>query len=283
MNLLNKLKKIIKFLSSSKQLSLATIVIIIYTFVALASKFGLLASKWDISLAKSYEEPGIKYLFGADIFGRSVLLKIIKSTETAISVGVISTLITVFIGTGLGVCAGFYGGFVDSIVVFLYTVVSSIPNIMLLISLGFILGKGNSTIYIALGLTSWPTLCQIIRLETMRHKDREYINAATAIGCSNIRKIFKHILPNISHIILIRAALIFQFSVKSEVILSYLGFGSQDKPSWGKMIYEAGTEIMKGVWWQLVFSTAAMFFIVLALNTLSDGLRDALDPKLKNR
>jgi peptide/nickel transport system permease protein len=154
---------------------------------------------------------------------------------------------------------------------------------MLLIALTFILGKGILSVYIALGMTNWVELCRLVRGEVKRHKDREYVQAATALGASHLRKLCAHILPNVLHIVIICFALIFQFAIKSEVILSYLGLGVQDSPSWGVMIDDARVELTRGIWWQLAFATLAMFLIVLALNILSDALRDALDPKLKGK
>jgi peptide/nickel transport system permease protein len=154
---------------------------------------------------------------------------------------------------------------------------------MLLISITLILGKGIAAVYIALGATSWVTLCRLIRGEVMKHKEREYVQAASAIGGGHFRKLFRHILPNVSHIIIINTSAQFQIAIKSEVILSYLGLGVQGEPSWGTMIDDAKLELVRGVWWQLAGATFAMFFILLAFNILSDALRDALDPKLKGK
>jgi ABC-type dipeptide/oligopeptide/nickel transport system permease subunit len=146
-----------------------------------------------------------------------------------------------------------------------------------------ILGKGLFAVYVALGATSWVTLCRLIRGEVMKHKEREYVLAAGAIGGGHFRKLFKHILPNVSHIVIINTSMQFQVAIKSEVILSYLGMGVQGEPSWGTMIDDAKLELARGVWWQLAGATLAMFIIVLAFNLLGDALRDSLDPKLKGK
>lgn len=117
----------------------------------------------------------------------------------------------------------------------------------------------------------------------MKHKEREYVQAASAIGGGHFRKLFKHILPNVTHIVIINTSLQFQVAIKSEVILSYLGLGVQGEPSWGTMIDDAKLELVRGVWWQLAGATLAMFIIVLAFNLLGDALRDSLDPKLKGK
>ncbi len=267
-----------------KKLTVAAFVIVsVYLSIALLSHLGLVANDWNVEVGNSYEAPSFQHWMGTDIFGRSVLAKIMKSAEVAMSVGVVVGLIAIFIGVTLGVLAGYFGGILDECIVWFYSTVSSIPEIMLLIALSFILGRGILSVYIALGITNWVELCRLIRGEVKRHKDREYVQAAAAIGASHWRKLARHILPNVLHIVIIRFSLIFQFAIKSEVILSYLGLGVQGSPSWGLMISDARLELMQGIWWQLAFATLAMFFVVLAFNILGDALRDALDPKLKGK
>jgi peptide/nickel transport system permease protein len=152
---------------------------------------------------------------------------------------------------------------------------------MLLVAFTYVLGKGIFAVYIALGVTNWVSLCRLIRGEFIKHKSREYVLAAESIGATHGVRIFRHILPNVIHIVIINLSLQFQTAIKTEVILSYLGLGAQGQPSWGVMIDDAKLELARGVWWQLTAATAAMFFIVLAFNIFGDALRDALDPKLK--
>lgn len=261
------------------------IIVALYALVGLLSALGLLASDWNVEVGPSYAAPfeNWDYILGTDIFGRSVVTKVIHGTQIAMSVGLVSSLIAIPIGVGLGALAGYFGGKVDEIIVWFYTTVSSIPGIMLLMSIAFILGKGITTVYIALGLTTWVGLCRLIRGEVMKHKNREYVQAADAIGAGHARKLIKHILPNVTHIVIINTSLQFQVAIKSEVILSYIGLGVSGQPSWGTMIDDAKLELARGVWWQLAGATFAMFFVVLAFNILGDALRDALDPKLKGK
>lgn len=259
------------------------IVVLIYFLIALLTFLGVIADNWGLEIGPSYAAPSAEYIFGTDIFGRSVFLKMIKGTETAIAIGIATSGISLVIGTTMGAIAGYFGGLVDEIIVWFYTTFSSIPFIMLLIAIAFIMGKGTTTVFISLGLTSWVSLCRIVRGEVMKHKEREYTQAASALGAGHIRKIFKHILPNISHVLIINFSLTFESAIKSEVILSYLGLGVQGRPSWGTMIDDSKLELARGVWWQLGAATLAMFFIVLAFNILGDALRDALDPKLKGK
>ncbi len=270
-------------LAKDKLALFSLVIVLIYFLVALLSSMGLLASTWSQEVGASNLPPSLEHLFGTDIFGRSVLQKVIRGTQVAMSVGVAASIIAIPIGVLLGAFAGYFGGWIDDFVTWLYTTFSSVPNIMLLISITLILGKGIFAVYIALGATSWVTLCRLIRGEVMKHKEREYVQAAGAIGGGHMRKLFRHILPNVSHIIIINTSMQFQIAIKSEVILSYLGLGVQGEPSWGTMIDDAKLELVRGVWWQLAGATVAMFFILLAFNILSDALRDALDPKLKGK
>jgi peptide/nickel transport system permease protein len=261
----------------------ALIIVALYFFIAFLVSIGAIASDWGKEVASSYAEPSSLVWFGADIFGRSVFVKVIKATETAVMLGIVVSLISMVIGTTLGMIAGYFGGFIDELVVWFYTTVSAIPGIMLLVAIVFILGKGTTSVFLSLGLTSWVGLCRIVRAEVMKHKDREYIQAANAIGAGTTRKMFKHILPNISHLLIINFTQTFDSAIKAEVILSFLGLSVVGRPSWGGMIDDAKLELGRGVWWQLAAATLAMFIIVLAFNVLGDALRDALDPKLKGK
>jgi ABC-type dipeptide/oligopeptide/nickel transport system permease subunit len=249
-------------------------IVVVYSLIALLSALGLMAGDWANEVGPSYAAPfeNWDYILGTDIFGRSVLTKVIHGTQIAMSVGLISSFIAIPIGVTLGALAGYFGGWVDEVIVWFYTTFSSIPGIMLLMSIAFILG-----------LTSWVGLCRLIRGEVLKHKNREYVQAAGALGAGHGRKLFKHIIPNVSHIVIIYTSLQFQVAIKSEVILSYIGLGVSGQPSWGTMIDDAKMELARGVWWQLAGATVAMFVVVLAFNILGDALRDALDPKLKGK
>jgi len=268
----------------SEKLSLiALIIVAIYFGTALLTSMNLVATSWNTSIGGSYLAPGADALFGTDIFGRSVATRVIKATETAVMIGVVVSIIAIVIGTTLGMLAGYFGGIIDEIIVWFYTTFSSIPSIMLLVAIAFILGKGTMTVFLSLGITSWVGLCRIVRAEVMKHKEREYIAAANAIGATHSRKLIKHILPNISHLLIINFTQTFDSAVKAEVVLSFLGLGVVGRPSWGTMIDDSKLELARGVWWQLAAATLAMFVIVLAFNILGDALRDALDPKLKGK
>jgi peptide/nickel transport system permease protein len=259
-------------------------IVAFYAFIAALTQFGIIATPWDRVVGAPYQPPSSnspELYLGTDIFGRSVLYKVLHGTRIAMNVGLISSLISIPIGVSLGALAGYFGKWVDDLVVWFYTTLSSIPNIMLLIAIAFVLGKGMTAIYVALGITAWVSLARVIRGEFIKHKSRDYVIAAESLGAGHLSRIFRHILPNVSHFVIINISIQFMSAIKSEVILSFLGLGVQGQPSWGVMIDDARLELSRGVWWQLAGATVAMFFIVLAFNVLGDALRDALDPKIK--
>jgi peptide/nickel transport system permease protein len=195
----------------------------------------------------------------------------------------------------LGALAGFFGRRLDDSIVWLYTTIASVPGIILLIALKFAFAdhklfqgsfmeldlSGMAGVYIALGLTSWIGTCRLIRAETMKCKELDYVLAARACGRGNLAIMFRHILPNVVHIGIINFSLGFVGAISAEVILSFLNLGVQDLPSWGKMINEARMDLVVGRWWELSSAVTATFVIILAWNIFGDRLRDALDPKLK--
>lgn len=221
--------------------------------------------------------------FGADKWGQDVLLKTIKGAETSILVGLLSALLAVVIGTFLGAIAGYFGGWVDDVLNWFYNIFTSIPYLLLVLAIAAVLQqKGILSIVLILGLTGWTGVFRLIRAEYMKHKSREYVLAAKAIGVSHLRRMFVHIFPNVSHIALVQISILVVSFIKSEVILSFLGFGVPvGVVSWGSMLNEAQSELILGKWWQLAAASIAMAILVTAFSMFTDALRDALDPKLK--
>jgi len=221
--------------------------------------------------------------FGADKWGQDVLLKTIKGAETSILVGLLSALLAVVIGTFLGAIAGYFGGWVDDVLNWFYNIFTSIPYLLLVLAIAAVLQqKGILSIVLILGLTGWTGVFRLIRAEYMKHKSREYVLAAKAIGVSHLRRMFVHIFPNVSHIALVQISILVVAFIKSEVILSFLGFGVPvGVVSWGSMLNEAQSELILGKWWQLAAASIAMAVLVTAFSMFTDALRDALDPKLK--
>ena len=222
---------------------------------------------------------------GGDKWGRDVLKKTIKGSETSIFVGIASAIVATFLGTAFGALAGYYGRWVDDVFNWFYSVFSSIPYLLLVLAVAAVLQqKGVLTIILILGLTGWTGTFRLLRAEYLKHKAREYVQAADALGASNARRMFTHIFPNVSHVVLVQMSILVVAFIKSEVILSFLGFGVPvDVVSWGSMLNEAQNELILGKWWQLAAAGTAMAILVTAFALFTDALRDALDPKLKGR
>jgi oligopeptide transport system permease protein len=220
---------------------------------------------------------------GGDRFGRDVLSKAIKGTQVSVMVGLLAALVATAIGTLMGALSGFFGGKVGDFLEWLYNVIEAIPNILLILAIAAALNRrGVTTVVIILGLTGWSGLYRQVRSEFIKHRSREYVRSAEAIGASVWSRIFTHILPNVSHVVLVRMSILVVGFIKAEVILSYLGLGvGVDDVSWGTMLAEAQSELILGHWWQLAAATLFMAVFVTAFSLMTDALRDALDPKLR--
>jgi oligopeptide transport system permease protein len=220
--------------------------------------------------------------FGADRLGRDVLAKAIKGAQISIYVGVLAALLATLIGTVLGAFAGFFGGRTGDLLEWVYNVFTAIPGILLIFAFAAVVGRGIGSVVLILGLAGWPGIYRLVRAEFMKHSVREYVRAAEAIGASTGSRMFRHILPNVSHVVLVQLSIHVVGFIKAEVILSYLGLGVPvDQVSWGTMLAEAQGELILGHWWQLAAATLFMAVFVTAFSLMTDALRDALDPKLR--
>jgi peptide/nickel transport system permease protein len=220
--------------------------------------------------------------FGADRLGRDVMKKAVKGAEVSIFVGLFAAVLATIIGTILGALSGYVGGRVGDFLEWVYNVFTSIPDILLIFAFAAVLGRGIDTVILILGLVGWTGMYRLVRAEYIKHHNREYVRAAEAIGASHLTRMFVHILPNVSHVVLVRMSLYVVGFIKAEVILSFLGLGVPvDQVSWGTMLSEAQAELVLGHWWQLAAATFFMATFVTAFSLFTDALRDALDPKLR--
>ena len=224
---------------------------------------------------------GQTYLLGTDNLGRSVALRLAQGTRIAFYVGILTSLIAIPLGVLLGLAGGYFGGKTDSAVNWLCATVATMPGLLFILAIALVLGKGMAGLVVGIGLTTWVGTCRTIRAETLKHRDRAYVQAAKTLGYSPLRIMFRHILPNVAHVILIQFAIRFPSAVSTEVFISFLGIGVQGEPSWGIMINNARTRLWQGVWWEMTFTTLAIFLLVLVFNHLADTLRDHFDPALR--
>jgi len=221
------------------------------------------------------------YPLGSDNLGRDVLQRLVQGARIAFHVGIMTSLIALPLGVLLGCLGGYFGGRMDSFVVWLCATVASMPGLLFILAVAMVVGQGLMGIYLGVGLTTWVGVCRNVRAEVMRHRDRAYVQAARVLGYSHARILFRHILPNVMHIVLIAFSIRFPAAVATEVFVSFLGIGVQGEPSWGLMINEARVRLWQGVWWEMTFVSAAIFVLVLSFNHLTDALRDLLDPALR--
>jgi peptide/nickel transport system permease protein len=224
------------------------------------------------------ERPG-GHLLGTDILGRDVLYLTLKGARVALLIGGLTSLIAIPLALLLGVSAGYFGGRVDDAVFFVMSTLASMPGLLLLIALIMALGRSTLSVCIALGVTSWVGFCRVVRGETFKLRELDYVQAARALGVSEGRIVLRHILPNLMHLVIITFVLMFSGLVLSEAILSWLGIGVEG--SWGQMIDRARNELSRDpiVWWNIASAGTALFGLLLAVNFLGDALRDILDPR----
>ncbi|GJM18068.1 MAG: hypothetical protein DHS20C14_02810 [Phycisphaeraceae bacterium] len=221
---------------------------------------------------------------GTDRQGRSILIRALYSAKIAIQVGVVTALIAVGFGSVLGAAGAFFGGWVDHLVNWLYSMFTSIPYLVLLAVLAmlFLGSKFEGTLiplYVAFALTYWIGPCRVTRGEAMKIKELEYVQAATAIGFGRFYILIRHILPNTAHLMFINFSLLLIAAIKGEVILTFLGLGLKQGASWGIMIRDSAQQVVNDNFWQIGAATFFMFLLVLAFNIFTDALQDAFDPK----
>lgn len=232
----------------------------------------------------------LRLSLGTDRQGRSIMIRSLYSVKVAIQIGLVVSIISVLLGSLIGAAAAYFGGWVDHLVVWLYSTLSSLPDLVLLGVLVFMfVGSifdditrpylSLVPIYAAMCLTFWIGPCRVIRGEVLKVKQLEYVQAATALGFRRTYILARHVLPNTLHLMFINFSLLFIAAIKNEVVLSFLGLGVKVGPSWGRMIQESTQQVINGFFWQIGAATVFMFVLVLAFNILSDALQDAFDPK----
>lgn len=232
----------------------------------------------------------LRMSLGTDRQGRSIFARAVYSIKVALELGLIVGVVSVLLGAVLGAAAGYYGGWIDGIVQWLYSTLSSVPDLVLLAVLAYMFTGSyfDDTskpflslvpVYVAMCMTFWIGPCRVIRGETLKLKELEYVQAAKAIGFGRPYILLRHVLPNTLHLMFINFSLLFIAAIKFEVVLSFLGLGVKTGPSWGRMISEATQEVINGNFWQIGAATVFMFLLVLAFNIVSDALQDAFDPK----
>lgn len=258
---------------------------IVLVLIALVATFAPVIAPYDPyaqDLTLINQPPSAEHWFGTDDVGRDLFSRVVYGTRISMLVGVVCEAICVPIGVILGALAGYFGGWIDAVISRIIEIFASFPTILFAIAVMFILGPGIMNIFIAIGIIGWTGLARMIRGQIMQLKEKEFIEAARASGASNMKIIFRHLIPNCLSTIIVVITLDIPGDIMLESTLSFVGLGVQPPdPSWGSMISEGRKFIRQNVWYSF-FPGLAIMLVVLAFNTLGDGVRDALDPKLKN-
>ena len=234
------------------------------------------------NLSQKLDGPSLKHFFGCDEFGRDILFRLLWGTRYSLFIGVVSILSALIAGGLLGAVAGYYGGITDNIIMRILDIYQSIPGMLLAIALAASLGPGVNNAIFAVGISTIPVYSRIIRASIMTVRDKEYIEAATAINASDFRIITRHVLPNSFAPLIVEITMNIGNSILMAATLSFIGLGAQPpSPEWGAMLSD-GRNFMRDYGYLVIYPGICIMASVLSFNMLGDGLRDALDPRLKN-
>ena len=258
----------------------AFVVVCAYVLIAAGAAFGWWAGDWGEVNGGKWEGVSARHWFGTNLIGQDIFARAIYSTKTAFEVGLIVALLATTIGAVLGAFAGFFSGsWLDEILLWIMGVLDSIPFYLFIAAIVFVMQDSEYSMHVAMVATFWTSAGRLIRGEVIKLRGLEYIEAAHAIGVPEVTIIFRHVLPNTTHILLVQATITFVSAIKAEVILSFLGLGVKDGMSWGLMIAESTTEVLSGFFNNFLAASALMFGLVMAFNMFADALQDALDPR----
>jgi peptide/nickel transport system permease protein len=253
---------------------------------ALLVSCGALAAGWNARAGPSFQSPCWQFPLGTDLLGRSVAQKIVYGAKISVAVGVFGSALAVLIGGALGMMAGYLSGRFDDFVIWLCSTFSAVPGVLLMCVVAFVLQdaqlagcslKGVPAVCLALGLTHWVGTCRLVRSDVLRQREREYVVAAVALGASPCGIVYRHLLPNCTHLLLYDGFMHCVGFVRAEVMLSFLGLGATDQSSWGVMLDDARFEISRNVWWPMAAVVVVVFLFSFAAHYVGDVLRNAAD------
>lgn len=254
------------------------LIIIFFALLSVAVWFGILGQGWSEVSGNYWESSSMSHWFGTNRLGQDILQRTLKGTATAFEIGVSVTLLSILLGMVLGALSGWYNhSWLDEIILWLMGVLDSIPFYLFAAALAFAMRGQYFAMHLAMILTFWTTTARIIRAEVMRLQHREFIEAAIAIGLPGTTIIFRHLLPNTVHILLVQATIIFVVAIKTEVILSFLGLGVTNGVSWGLMLAESSHEVLSGQFGNFLAASLFLFVLLMGFNLLTDALQDAFD------
>jgi len=252
----------------------------LFMLIALGVWLGIWGQGWGDNSGPMWAGPSADYWLGTNIIGQDIYERAIYSTKTAFEVGLVVAVLSTVVGAIFGALAGYFNNtWIDEVILWLKGVLDAIPFYLFVAAIAFALQGYAYSMHIAMIATFWTTTGRLVRGEVIKLKNFEFVEASRAIGLPQSKIIFRHILPNTFHILLVQATIVFVGAIKSEVILSFLGLGVVDGVSWGLMIAESTQEVQAGHFSNFLTASAFLFVLVMAFNMFSDALQDALDPR----
>ena len=236
----------------------------------------------EVDVQARLQGPSAAHPFGTDDLGRDVLSRVLLGAQVSLRVGLVAVGISLVVGTVVGTLAGFYGRWVDAVLMRLMDVLFAFPALLLAIAVIAVLGPGATNAMIAIGITYTPVFARVARAAVLGVREQVYVRASRSVGASDARLLLRHVLPNAFPPILVQTSVSLAFAVLAEAALSFAGLGIQPPaPSWGGMLAD-GRDFLDQAWWMAVFPGLAIFVLVLSFNLLGDGLRDVLDPQQRS-
>jgi len=278
------LKKIIKTFFKHKLGVIGLIGVILIVMVAVFAPYIAEPVSGYGDYSNILRPPSGEHLFGTDDMGLDIYSQVIWGTRTSLQVGFLTVLIALVIGVPVGLISGYFDGLISSLAMGLTDVFLTLPVLPLMIIMAAVIGSDIKNIALVIGLFSWPKLARITRASTLSVRNMEYINAAEVLGASNFKIMTKHVLPNVSGPILVNMTIIIATAILSEAGLSFLGLGDPLTWSWGKILenaHQSGSFL--SAWWYSLFPSLAIMFFVISFNFIGMGIREALNPKLRQR
>lgn len=260
-------------------LGILVILVLLALFADVIADYDTVVIKQN--LANRLKGPSAEHWLGTDEFGRDIFARLVHGARVSLKVGIIAVGISIILGGILGALAGFYGGKIDNIIMRVMDVFLAVPSILLAIAIVSALGPSILNLMVAISISSVPSYARIVRASVLSIRDQEFVEAARAIGANNARIIFRHIIPNSLAPVIVQGTLGVASAILSTAGLSFIGLGIQPPaPEWGSML-SGGRQYLRYAWWVTTFPGVAIMITILSLNLLGDGLRDALDPRLK--
>ena len=256
------------------------LIVLFFLAIAVAVWLGWLGQGWSEASGGRWLAPNADHWFGTNVLGQDIFARSVYSVRTAFEIGLVVALVSTALGAGIGALAGWYAdSWIDGAVMWLKGVLDAIPFYLFVAAVAYALQGQWWAMHLAMIATFWTTTARLVRAEVMKLRNHDYVRAAQAMGLSDVLIIWRHVLPNTVHILLVQATIAFVAAIKTEVILSFLGIGVQDGVSWGLMLAESTQEVLAGHFANFIAASTMLFLLVLGFNLLSDAIQDALDPR----